>query len=81
MTKGELKMERLTMAEIIHLKALTLPDCERCKDLSKRILSRTMDLEGPGITGVIYKCDNKRCRQRRDAVARFILRIERTDNG
>lgn len=40
------------MAEIVHLGALTLPDCERCNDLSKRVLSRTMDLEGPGVRGM-----------------------------
>lgn len=28
---------------------LELPDCEKCRDPSKRIFARTMDLEGPGV--------------------------------
>lgn len=64
------------MAEIIDLSDLELPDCQKCQHPSKRILARTIDLEGPGIPGVLYKCDNKKCRARRYAIGNFLFNGE-----
>lgn len=61
------------MAEFIDLGKLKLPDCESCREVSKRIFVRTMDLEGPGVPGVLYQCDNKKCRNRRNAIGNFLF--------
>jgi len=61
------------MAEIIDLGNLELPDCESCRDPSKRILGRTMDLEGTGVPGVLYRCDNRKCRSRYNAIGNFLF--------
>ena len=61
------------MAEILDLNHLELPDCEKCRDPSKRIFARTMDLEGPGVPGVLYQCNNKKCRSRRNVIGNFLF--------
>lgn len=66
------------MAEIIDLEKDPLfSDCESCKEPSKRIAARTMDIEGPGVPGVIYDCDDKKCKERNNVIASFVLRRER----
>ena len=62
------------MAEVINLDTLELPDCEHCNHPSKRVYAKTMDLEGPGIPGVLYHCENRKCRRKWDAIGSFILR-------
>lgn len=64
------------MADIIDLDDLEFPECEKCRDPSKRILGRTMDLDGPGMPGVLYQCDNKKCRGKRYAIGNFLFTRE-----
>ena len=64
------------MDEIINLGVDLLPDCEACTEATKRVLSRTMDVDGPGVPGVIYTCDHRPCKERRKAVGAYILRKE-----
>ena len=63
------------MAEIINLGAGLLPDCAACTEASKVVAARTMDLEGPGVPGVIYDCENRACKARKRAVGAYILRV------
>lgn len=67
------------MPEIISLDTDLLPDCAACQEATKRVLARTMDVEGPGVPGVIYGCDNRPCKARRNAVGAYILRKEITN--
>ena len=64
------------MAEIINLDVGLLPDCAACQEATKRVAARTMDVEGPGVPGVIYTCDNWPCKAKRNAVGAYILRKE-----
>lgn len=66
----------MIMAEIITLDAGLLPDCAACQEATKRVMARTMDVEGPGVPGVIYTCDNRPCKAKRNAVGAYILRKE-----
>ena len=63
------------MAEIVDLNKIGLPDCKSCTDPTKQILARTMDVEGAGIPGVLYTCTNRRCRARRNEIAKYITRV------
>ena len=47
-----------------------------CQEATKRVMARTMDVEGPGVPGVIYTCDNRPCKAKRNAVGAYILRKE-----
>ena len=60
------------MGEIVNF----LPDCEACTEASKRVLARTMDVDGPGVPGVLYDCSNVPCKARKSAVGCYILRKE-----
>ena len=62
------------MAEIINLDDDLFSDCESCREPTKWVAARTMDVEGPGMPGVIYDCDNRRCKARNNAIASYILR-------
>lgn len=53
-----------------------LPDCDSCKDPTKRIAGKAIDLEGPGKTSFLYGCDNTVCRKRCWSVLGVILRQE-----
>lgn len=64
------------MSEIIDLKKIDLPDCKACTDATKRICAYTMDVEGPGVPGVLYSCENKRCRTKWNEIAKYIMRVE-----
>lgn len=64
------------MAEIINLDAGLLPDCATCAETTKRVAAHTMDVEGPGVPGVIYTCDNRPCKDRKNAIGAYILRKE-----
>lgn len=64
------------MAEITTLDASLLPDCAACQEATKRVMARTMDVEGPGVPGVIYTCDNRPCKAKKNAVGAYILRKE-----
>ena len=70
----------MIMAEIITLDAGLLPDCAACQEATKRVMARTMDVEGPGVPGVIYTCDNRPCKAKRNAVGAYILRKEMAKN-
>jgi len=59
---------------IIDLTDFDTPDCKICTDPTKRVSSRTFDVEGPGRVGVIYTCENKTCRTIRQAKNLFLLR-------
>lgn len=60
------------MCEVIPMDEL--PDCDSCHDPSKRIIARTIDLDGPGKFGFLYDCGNTVCRRKRLAVGALILR-------
>ena len=64
------------MAEIIDLNGDLFSDCESCREPTKGVAARTKDVEGPGMPGVIYDCDNRRCKARNNAIASYILRRE-----
>ena len=65
------------MAEIIDLEKDPLfSDCASCKEPTKRVAAKTFDVEGPGMPGVIYDCDNRPCKARRNTVGAYILRKE-----
>lgn len=64
------------MAEIIDLNKIDLPDCKACTDYTKRISAYTMDVEGPGMPGVLYSCENRRCRAKRNEIAKYIMRVD-----
>lgn len=59
---------------IIDLTDFDTPDCKRCKDPTKRVAAKTFDVEGPGKVGVIYTCDNRKCRSVRQAKDLFLIR-------
>lgn len=61
---------------IVDLSKLELPNCEKCNSPSKKLIGRTMDVEGPGKAGVLFDCHNKKCRARRHEIGRFIVRME-----
>ena len=63
------------MNEIVDLNKIDLPDCKACTDPTKRVLGRTMDMEGPGIPGALYVCKNRRCRDRQDEIVKYITRV------
>ena len=56
------------------------PDCEACEEPSKRVVARTIDLEGPGKVGHHYGCDNKVCSKKKWAVLGYCLRREMSKN-
>lgn len=63
------------MAEIIDLEKDPLfSDCKSCKEPTKRVAGRTFDIEGPGVPGVIYDCDNNPCKRRNSTIAAFVMR-------
>lgn len=45
---------------ILDLSKLELPNCEKCTSPSKKLIGRTMDVEGPGKAGVLFDCHNKK---------------------
>lgn len=50
------------------------PDCDSCKDPTKRIAGKTIDLEGPGKVGLLYDCDNIVCKRKCNAIGSVIVR-------
>ena len=66
----------MSMAEIIDLNKIDLPDCQACTAPSKRILACTMDVEGPGMPGALYFCENRSCRAKWNEIAKYIMRME-----
>ena len=62
------------MAEIITLGEFA--DCDTCQDVSKRVSGKTFDVEGPGKVGVIYDCDNKKCKRKNNIHVSYIIRKE-----
>lgn len=35
------------------------------------------DVYGPGVATPVYKCHNQRCRELRDAIGKYFLRLEK----
>ena len=64
------------MAGIIDLNEIDLPDCKACTDPTKRISGHTFDVEGPGVIGTCYSCENRRCRNKWNEIAKYIMRAE-----
>ena len=58
-----------------------LPDCEACEEISKRLIARTIDLDGPGKVGRLYSCDNKVCAKKKWAAFGYLLRKEMVERG
>lgn len=71
--------EGVGMPKIIDLNKMDLPYCKTCTDPTKRVLGSTMDIEGPGIPGVIYSCENRKCSARRYEIAKYIMRVEKSN--
>lgn len=68
------------MPEIIDLeKDLLFSDCKSCKEPTKRVAGSTFDIEGPGVPGVIYDCDNRPCKSRNSKIADFVMRRARNE--
>lgn len=66
-------MARVT-AEIIDLNNLKIQDCASCCNPKKWVSSRTMDLEEEGTPGVLYLCDNMKCKETKREISHFLLR-------
>lgn len=58
---------------IIDLLNIEAPDCAICEENTKRICGKTFDIEGPGMVGVLYDCDNKKCKNRKMNIELFQL--------
>ena len=56
---------------------LLSPDCRTCQEPTKRVTGKTFDLEGPGMVGVMYGCDNYRCKECKDRKCSYLLAITR----
>lgn len=56
------------------------PDCESCKEPTKKVTGRTIDFGGPGKFGKLYSCDNNTCKKKRDAVAGYHIRKEHNNH-
>ena len=56
---------------------LLSPDCRTCQEPTKRATGKTFDLEGPGMVGVMYGCDNYRCKECKDRKCSYLLAITR----
>ena len=53
------------------------PSCEHCEEPTKRITGRTFDVEGPGMIGKAYACDNRRCKRLKDLKGAYLLALIR----
>ena len=62
------------MAQVLRLDEIA--DCEECKEPSKRVIAKTIDLEGPGKVGRLYDCDNRYCKNKRNIALSYIVRKE-----
>ena len=56
------------MGEIINLVDGPFPDCDTCKEPTKRKTATTFDVDGPGRVGALYHCENRQCRALRRAM-------------
>ena len=68
------KMQEVSVAQIIEMDEIA--DCDSCKEVSKRVIARTIDLDGPGKVGKLYDCDNKYCKKKRGISLSYIIRKE-----
>lgn len=66
------------MAEIMYLDEL--PDCEACKDPTKRRDGELFDVPEPGEITPIYGCDNEPCKRKRNEIEAYILRWCRAES-
>lgn len=63
------------MTEIIDLENDPLfDDCESCQEPTKRVSGTCFDVAGPGRVSSLYTCDNRRCRDKQNAIASYIIR-------
>lgn len=56
---------------------LLSPDCRTCQEPTKRVTGKTFDLEGHGMVGVMYGCDNYRCKECKDRKCSYLLELTR----
>lgn len=56
---------------------LMSPDCHSCVEPTKRVIGKTFDIEGPGMVGVLYECDNHRCKACKDRKWSYFLALTR----
>lgn len=64
------------MENVIDLTDMTPHDCDTCDEPTKYVVGRTFDVDGPGVAGVMYDCENHECRRLLEAKVRFFMRRE-----
>ena len=69
------------MTDVVDLTDFENPDCKGCNDPTKYIAGKTFDIEGPGRVGVMYACENSRCRAIRNAKNLFLVHSMRAEEG
>lgn len=62
------------MSDVIELSQIEAPDCSKCKETTKRVIGKTFDIEGPGMVGIIYDCNNEKCKSRKEALELYQMR-------
>lgn len=62
------------MDNVTELSQIEAPDCSKCKETTRRAVGKTFDIEGPGMVGIIYDCDNEKCKILKEAIERYQLR-------
>ena len=73
-------VKRMTEKNIVDLTEedfLMSPDCHICREPTKRPVGKTFDVEGPGRVGVLYDCDNLRCKTLKDRKCSYFLAFSR----
>ena len=56
---------------------LMSPVCHTCTEPTKRVIGKNFDIEGPGMVGVLYGCDNCHCRKIKDRKWSYLLALTR----
>lgn len=58
------------MGELIDLVDGPFPDCDTCDEPTRRKVGTTFDVDGPGVVGTLYHCDNRKCQALRYGMVR-----------
>lgn len=60
------------MGDLIDLTSDDFPECETCREPTRRAVGKTFDLDGPGQVGTLYHCENRACNALRLAKIRAL---------
>ena len=68
---------------VIYLNLEHYPDCQKCNDPTKKEVGRMIDAEGPGVVSIVYGCENKSCKMKKQFLDNLIVRndMEGQKNG